>query len=192
MPSRVTPQMREFYRKIFHIGFGLSIAALIYLTEQGTALEVLMLGTLIGLIFTDALLRGYRVPVISSLVDRFERKEEIPGKGALFFVISCLFCVVFFPKDVVVAAVVTLSILDGTAAIAGHYFGRHRMFGNKTAEGTLAGMAVTFIFLLPLVPVSWAILAIVVAGAIELLSPLDDNLLIAPGVCIALTLAGML
>jgi dolichol kinase len=184
--------MRELYRKIFHIGFGLAIAALIFLTPQDTALAVLMFGTLIGLIFTDAVLRSYHVPLISTLVDRFERKGELPGKGALFFAVSCLFCVVFFPKEVVVPAIIAFSVLDGIAAIVGHYFGRHKIFKGKTAEGTFAGMAVTFIVLLPLVPAAWAALAIIVGGAIELLSPLDDNLLIPPGVCIALTLAGIL
>jgi phytol kinase len=185
-------EMQEFYRKIFHIGFGLAIAALVFLTQQNVALAVLMLGTLIGLIFTDAILKGYNVPLISLLVERFERKGELAGKGALFFAVSCLFCVVFFQKEVVVPAVIAFSVLDGTAAIVGYYFGRNKLFRGKTAEGTLAGMAVTFIVLLPFVPASWSVLAIVVAGMIELFSPLDDNLLIPPGVCIALTLAGML
>ncbi len=191
MLSKVTPQMREFYRKIFHIGFGLAIAALVFLTQQSTALAVLMVGTLIGLIFTDAVLRGYHIPLISTLVDRFERSGELPGKGALFFAVSCLFCVVFFPKEVVVAAIIAFSVLDGIAAIVGYYFGRHKIFKGKTAEGTFAGMAVTSVVLLPFIPAAWSALAVVVAGAIELLSPLDDNLLIPPGVCIALTFAAM-
>jgi phytol kinase len=183
--------MREFYRKTFHIGFGLAIAALIFLTPWIVALEVLMLGTLIGLIFTDAILQGFHVPLISSLVDRFERKGELPGKGALFFAVSCLFCVIFFPKEVVVPAIIAFSVLDGIAAIFGSYFGRHRIFGKKTAEGTFAGMAITSLILLPFLPAAWSALTVVVAGVIELISPLDDNLLIPPGVCIALTLAGM-
>jgi dolichol kinase len=183
--------MRELYRKIFHIGFGLAIAALIFFTDKATALTVLMVGTLIGLIFTDAILRGYRVPVISLMVERFERKGELPGKGALFFAISCLFCVALFPKEVVVPAIVTFSILDGLASLIGSHFGRHRIFNHKTAEGTLGGMAVTFVVLAFFVPLSTAALSVVVAGMIELFSPLDDNLLIPPGVCIALSLAGM-
>jgi phytol kinase len=185
-------EMREFYRKIFHIGFGLAIAALVFLTQQNVALAVLALGTLIGLIFTDAILKSYHVPLISFFVDRFERKGELPGKGALFFAVSCLFCVILFPKEVVVPAIIAFSVLDGIAALFGYYFGRHKIFKGKTAEGTFAGMAVTSMVLLPLLPAALSALTVVVAGVIELLSPLDDNLLIPPGVCIALTLAGML
>jgi dolichol kinase len=184
--------MREFYRKIFHIGFGLAIATLIFFTDKDTALTVLMVGTLSGLIFMDAILRGYRVPVISFMVDSYERKGEIPGKGALFFAVSCLFCVALFPKEVVVPAVITFSILDGLASLFGFYFGRHPIFNHKTAEGTLGGMAVTLVVLILLVPPVTAALAVIVAGVIELFSPLDDNLLIPPGVCIALSLGGMM
>jgi dolichol kinase len=183
--------MRELYRKIFHIGFGLAIAALIFFTDKNTALTVLMVGTLIGLIFTDAILRGYRVPVISTMVERFERRGELPGKGALFFAVSCLFCVALFPKEIVVPAIVCFSILDGLASLFGSYFGRHRIFNHKTAEGSLGGMAVAFVVLIFIVPPSTAALAVVIAGVIELFSPLDDNLLIPPGVCIGLSLAGI-
>jgi dolichol kinase len=185
-------QMRELYRKLFHIGFGLAIAAMIYLTEQMTALTVLMVGTLCGLIFTDAILKGYRVPLISFLVDNFERKGELPGKGALFFAVSCLFCVTLFPKEIVFPAVVTFSLLDGLASLFGYYFGRHRVFNHKTVEGALGSMGVTLVVLLFIVPPLMAALAVSVAGVIELFSPIDDNLLIPPGVCFALSLSGMM
>jgi phytol kinase len=184
--------MREFYRKIVHIGFGLAIAALVFLTEKEMALSILLLGTLIGLIFTDAILKGYRIPVISHMVDRFERKEELPGKGALFFAVSCLVCVFFFPKEIVIPAIIAFSLLDGIAAISGQYLGRHTIYRGKTVEGTVTGIAVTFIILLLFLPAALAALAVIVAGLIELLSPFDDNLLILPGVCVALSLAGVL
>jgi len=192
MLPRVSATMREFNRKIVHIGFGLAISALVYFAPQGIALGVLMVGTLIGLIFVDAILRGYRIPVFSLMVDRFERKGEFPGKGALFFAFSCLFCVLFFPKEVVVPAILAFTVLDGMAALIGIYFGRHRIYKEKTAEGTLGGMVITFIILLPFLQAPLSALTVLVAGLIELFSPLDDNLLIPPGVCIALTLAGML
>jgi phytol kinase len=182
--------MREFYRKIFHIGFGLAIAALVFLTGKDIALSVLMLGTLIGLIFTDAILKGYQVPAISFMVDSFERKGELPGKGALFFAVSCLFCIFFFPKEIVVPAIIAFSLLDGIAAISGQYLGRHKIYREKTAEGTCSGLAVTFVVLLIFLPAGEAVLAVAVAGLIELFCPLDDNLLILPGVCVALSLAG--
>lgn len=182
--------MREFYRKIFHLAFGLAIAALIFFTPKAISLSLLMLGTFIGVIFTDAILRGYHIPIISLLIESLERRGALPGKGALYFAISSLFCVVFFEKEVVVPAIVALSVLDGIAGIIGTYFGRYKVINGKTVEGTLAGMAVTFLALLPLIPVPQSALASFVAGVVELFSPVDDNLLIPVSICIILTLAG--
>ncbi|HNB03041.1 MAG TPA: phosphatidate cytidylyltransferase [Methanoregulaceae archaeon] len=180
--------MREIPRKLVHIIFGLGIAALIQLTPLRIALPVLMTGTFAGIIFRDALVRGFRVPLISVLVDKLERENVRPGKGALYFALSSLFCLVLFDKEVVVPAVVTLSLLDGVATLAGYYFGNHPVVGKKTAEGTIAGIGVTFFALLPLLPPVQAAVSVLLAGITELLSPVDDNLTIPVIVCVALTL----
>jgi len=185
-------QMREFFRKLVHIAFGLGIAALIWFTPESTALPLLMTGTFAGIIFRDALVRGYRIPLISDLIDNLERENVRPGKGALYFALSSLFCLVLFPKEVVVPAIITLSVLDGAATLVGYYYGRHPVVGNKTAEGSLAGVTAAVFFLLPFVPPFQAVVVSVIAGLTELLSPVDDNLTIPVVVCIALTLLAML
>jgi dolichol kinase len=182
--------MREFYRKSVHMLFGLGIAALIFATRKEVSLAVLMLGTFIGILFTDAILRGYHIPFISRLVDSLERRDALPGRGALTFAVSSLFCVIFFEKAVVVPAIIALAVLDGTATIVGYYYGRIKVINGKTLEGSLAGMAVCFTALLPFLPLPEAVLAVLVAGIVELISPLDDNLLIPVSVCILLTLSG--
>lgn len=187
-PCRQTHQeMREFYRKIVHMLFGLGIAALIFAAPKELTLAVLMLGTFTGILFTDAILRGYRVPVISGLVDSLERRGALPGRGALTFAVSSLFCVIFFDKSAVVPAIIALAVLDGTATIIGFYFGRAKVVHGKTIEGSLAGITLCFIALLPFLPAITAALVSLVAGLVELFSPLDDNLLIPVSVCILLT-----
>lgn len=185
-------QMREFFRKLVHIIFGLGIAALIWFTPESTALPLLMTGTFAGIMFRDALVRGYRIPLISDLIDNLERENVRPGKGALYFALSSLFCLVLFPKEVVVPAIITLSVLDGAATLVGYYYGRHPVVGNKTAEGSLAGVTAAVFFLLPFVPPFQAVVVSVIAGLTELLSPVDDNLTIPVVVCIALMLLAML
>lgn len=185
-------QMREFFRKLVHIIFGLGIAALIWFSPESTALPLLMTGTFAGIMFRDALVRGYRIPLISDLIDNLERENVRPGKGALYFALSSLFCLVLFPKEVVVPAIITLSVLDGAATLVGYYYGRHPVVGNKTAEGSLAGVTAAVFFLLPFVPPFQAVVVSVIAGLTELLSPVDDNLTIPVVVCIALTLLAML
>jgi phytol kinase len=180
--------MREFYRKLVHIIFGLGIAALVQFTPKNIALPVLMTGTFAGIIFRDALVRGYRIPLVSDLIDKLERENVRPGKGALYFALSSLFCLVVFEKEVVVPAIVALSLLDGVATLVGSYYGRHPIFKGKTIEGTGSGILLTFIALLPLLSPIEAVASAVVAGMVELLSPVDDNLTIPVFVCIVLTL----
>jgi dolichol kinase len=53
---------------------------------------------------------------------------------------------------------------------------------------SLSGIAVTVLALLPFLSLPGALVASVVAGIIELFSPVDDNLVIPVGVCLLLTL----
>jgi phytol kinase len=182
--------MREFLRKLVHIVFGLGIAALVQFTPKSVALPVLMTGTFAGIIIRDALVRGYQIPLVSDLVDNLERENVRPGKGALYFALSSLFCLVIFEKEVVVPAIVTLSLLDGVATIVGYHYGTHPIVNGKTVEGTGSGIFLTFFALLPLLPPLQAAVSAVVAGLVELFSPVDDNLTIPVFVCIALTLLG--
>lgn len=180
--------MREFYRKLVHIIFGLGIAALIQFTPKSISLPLLTTGTFAGIILRDALVRGYRIPLVSDLIDKLERENVRPGKGALYFALSSLFCLVIFDKEVVVPAIVALSLLDGVATIVGYHYGKHPVFRGKTIEGTGSGILVTFFALLVLLTPFQAALSAVVAGFVELFSPVDDNLTIPVFVCMVLTL----
>lgn len=180
--------MRETARKTVHIIFGLAIALFILAAPRNDAITVLALAVLSGFVLSDILRRGYPVPFVSRLVDELDRKDTLPGRGALYFAVSALCCLVFFPAAIVVPAVVTLSILDGVATLAGRWFGRIRIVNGKTLEGSAAGMIVTFFPLLLFLPVPGAAMAVLTGGVIELVSPVDDNLVIPPGVCLALTL----
>jgi len=180
--------MREFFRKLVHIIFGLGIAALIQFGPESIALPVLMIGTFAGIVFRDALVRGYRIPLVSDLIDKLERENVRPGKGALYFALSSLFCLVIFEKEVVVPAIVALALLDGVATLVGYYYGKHPIVHGKTAEGTIAGILLTSFALLPLLPPFQAAVSAVIAGLVELFSPIDDNLTIPVFVCVALTL----
>ena len=57
---------------------------------------------------------------------------------------------------------------------------------------SLSGIAVTVLALLPFLSLPGALVASVVAGIIELFSPVDDNLVIPVGVCLLLTLGPVL
>jgi phytol kinase len=179
--------MQELARKLIHVIFGLAIAGMVLVLDHNSALMVLAGGLFFGLILIDLVLRGTTLPVISAVLDYVDRCDPLPGKGALYFAVSALTCVILFPTAFVVPALVSLAVLDGVAAITGTRFGRTRIWNGKSGEGTIAGIFVTFMCLLLLIPVHGALIVAVVAGIIEMFSPVDDNLVIPVGICLLLT-----
>ncbi len=180
--------MREIVRQLIHLCFGLGIASMVLLLDKAAAVAVMAAGLLIGVLLIDLILRGNTIPVISRLVQYGDRSDPLPGKGALFFAVSALTCIILFPEIIVVAALVALSVLDSTTTLVGMRYGRHRIHNGKSWEGTVSGTVITILCLLPVLTIPGAVAASVTAGIIELLSPVDDNLVIPPAVCILLSL----
>jgi dolichol kinase len=180
--------MQELLRKLVHLVFGLSIAGMVLAFGQGTSAAILAGGVFIGLLLVDLILRGHRLPLFSVLVEHFDRNDRLPGRGALYFGISALVCVLLFPVAISVPAIITLAVLDSVTTIVGKRFGRTRIYNGKSWEGTLAGIAVTTLVLQPLLSPLGAVAVAVLAGIIELISPVDDNLSIPVAVSVLLAL----
>jgi phytol kinase len=179
--------MDETARKVVHLLFGLGIAAAIALIDRPTMLMIMMIALFFGFLLSDALSRGHHIEGVSPIVEALERESVLPGKGAILFVFSALVCLFFFEPKVVVPAVIALAVLDGVATLAGLRYGKHRIFNGKSVEGTGAGIAAASLALLPVLPPVQAIAAAVLAGVIELVAPVDDNLLIPPCISLLLT-----
>ena len=186
--NSTTSIMRELVRQLIHLCFGLGIAALVLFLDHAVVIAFLAGGLLIGVILVDLILRGYSVPVLSALLRYGDRSDPLPGKGAFFFAVSALACTILFPVSFVVPALVALAVLDSVTTLVGKRFGRHRIHNGKSWEGTLSGIVVTVIALLPFLPIPGALAASVVAGILELFSPVDDNLVLPVGICILLVL----
>ncbi len=77
-----------------------------------------------------------------------------------------------------------------SARLWGLHFGRHRIFNGKSWEGTAGGIIAACIPLVVLLPPPLtAAVAAVVAGIAELVSPIEDNLVIPPPVVCLICLA---
>ncbi len=180
--------MNESSRQLVHLVFGLGIAAFVFLFDRAITISVLMIALFAGFILSDAVQRGYTIPGISQIIARLERREAAPGKGALFFALGALFCLVFFPTEVVFPALIVLALLDSVTTIVGVRYGKHRIYNKKSLEGTTFGIAVTFAALLLLVPPGAALAVAVVSGIVELITPVDDNLVVPVAACVVLAL----
>ncbi|MDK2915762.1 MAG: hypothetical protein PWR25_319 [Euryarchaeota archaeon] len=180
--------MHESLRQVVHLIFGLGIAGFVHLFDRDIVLSVLVLTLFVGFILSDAVARGYTVPVVSPIIAALERRDAAPGKGALFFALGALFCIAFFAKEVAFVGLVVLALLDSVTTLAGVRFGRTRIYNHKSLEGTLAGFAATAIALSFLVPLGAALATAVAAAVAELVSPVDDNLVIPVVASLALTI----
>ncbi|MGC9435551.1 MAG: diacylglycerol/polyprenol kinase family protein [Methanomicrobiales archaeon] len=178
--------MEELTRQAAHMAFGVGIAAFVALVDRSIAVPVFVLAIFCGCILSDAILRGYRIPLISFIVGSMERAEVLPGKGALFFTIGSLLCLVFFGSFAAAVAILTLAVLDSIATAVGIPFGRTRIANGKSLEGTGAAVAVVILVLLPALPPAAAVAVAVAAGAVELLAPVDDNLVVPVAVCLVM------
>jgi dolichol kinase len=180
--------MHESLRQIVHLTFGLGIAGFVLLFDRDLVLSVLVLALFVGFILSDAISRGYTIPVISQIIAGLERRDAVPGKGALFFALGALFCIAFFAKEIVFVGLVALSLLDSITTLVGLRFGRTRIYNNKSLEGTLAGFVVTATALCFLVPPGIALMTAAAVAIAELVSLVDDNLVVPLVACLALTL----
>ena len=138
-------------RKAYHF-FGVCIIIALYqvLTrEQG--LYAICVSTLVFL-FIDFL--RLRIPFVNRLAyatfGPFLRKEEMKKFSAMSYLLGgALLVIVFFPRPVGLLAFLFLAIGDPVSSIVGILYGKDKILGNKSMQGTLAGFIVcTFISIL--------------------------------------------
>jgi phytol kinase len=179
--------VNEYARKTSHLLFGIGIAALIYLVPKVFVLPIIGISLVVGLGIIDLVMKGYHIPGIHFVLKNLERPEQIPGKGAFYFVFAALVVTILFPTLIAAASVLVLAVQDGFATIVGIAIGKHRIWNGKSYEGFAAGSIAGIIVLLPWFSPVAAVCAGLLAGLVELVSPVDDNLIVPFPVAILLS-----
>lgn len=176
-------------RKMFHMSGGL-----IFLTpylffgfskEYMAALLGTGLAAVMSLEYSRA--RWERVNAISvKVMGPVMRQSEVNQlTGIPFYLASCLFAYLIFPRHVAVLSILYLAFGDPSSSFFGVLYGRAKIFPNKSLQGTLGGflvcLTVTGIYLLSQNFPADKILVLTVlggfAGCVAELLPLniDDN-----------------
>jgi len=119
----------------------------------------------------------------------FKKNEAV--SGYVVFLLAALITLIFFPKEIAILALVCASLGDNFAGILGELFGRKKLVGQKSLEGSVACFTSCFlagIILMPYLHFSILLIAIaaLVATLAELFSGAYDNLTIAPLVALSL------
>lgn len=185
----------EIKRKILHLLFGIALVLLIMFEFIGK-FHILLL-TII-LIIICLLSKKYEIPGVQWFLHNFERDENIkkfPGKGLIFYLIGSTLVLLFFPKDIAMAAILVLAFADSIGHLFGMRFGRirHPFVSTKFIEGWIVGLASGFIGALIFVPWHEALAASFFAMLIEGIEfkigadEIDDNLIIPLVAAIAIS-----
>jgi dolichol kinase len=175
-------------RKIWHMG-SVALMALFYSwAPEAVSLLCLIVGALVIVpmdylrlknpALNEVLVRWFRVIIRKSEVDRLS--------GSSYLVVGVLIVVAFFPKDVVLLTLLFLAFADPVASYFGIRFGKDKIFGHKSLQGTLAAFVVctlvTFLFLsnkgiLPERIIAVSLIGGLVGALAELIpiGKLDDN-----------------
>ncbi len=173
----------EVRRQLFHLFLGITILVLLVLNVL--TVKILFIVFILGL-FLALLSLKYAIPFVCWFLDKFERKDVFPGKGALFFFLGSLLALSLFPRGIALASIAILTFGDSFAPLFGIYFGRirTRLNGKRYVEGFVFGFFAAFAaayFFVPLVP---ALLGSFIAMSFEFLEvrfrgySIDDNIFI--------------
>jgi dolichol kinase len=168
----------EIKRKSFHLLILLYILAYWLLPRP-----VLLwgFGLLILVVIAGELVR-LRVPSFNEALLKYlggiHREEETKALSGLPWTLSGSFLtILLFPdRTVVMVSFFYLAFGDALAALFGRRFGRHRLMGGKSLEGSTACFAVCLLVGLLFMKPPLALLGALIATVIELIPwPLNDN-----------------
>ncbi len=175
-------QLGDIYRKTFHMGNMIFPLSYWFFIDEKATMLILTGSLLLLSLFIEVVRRkdGWLKTFFERWLFVMMKSKEKKGKltGATWVMLGEFLTVLLFPKDVAIPAMLFLSVGDSFAAIVGIQFGRIRI-GEKSLEGTLAGLTACFIvaILYPNLPLAVTIVGGITAMIVELLPiSIDDNI----------------
>jgi len=179
--------MKHIGRKIYHLLGGLGLLSLYYVLGRENALIFYAVLTAAVLAFD---LTRLRVPAINRFIQShfssFIRKNEANRiTGTAPYVLGIGLTLLLYRSDIATAAICFLAFGDVSATAVGERYGRTKISGEKSLEGTLAFVAAAVLagVLLNVAGIH-LMLGLILTGAltaagVELLPlPVNDNLVI--------------
>ena len=176
------PFGQEILRKATHIG-ALVIPGGYWILGLSRAemLAAMIPITMIFVLFDVGRLRNWLIwrkiagPIFDNMIRNHEKADFT---GATYILLTTCATVAMFPKPIAVAALAFIIIGDTLAALVGRRWGRHKWFGTKSIEGSLACLAglVVVAHFTPNLPLAVGLIGAVVATLVEALPfHIDDN-----------------
>ena len=180
-------------RKGWHMFTGGPIITAYFLTDLGINFWV-YLTLAIGVFGLVSDLIRFKSPAFNRLIFKalgpFLRSEEKHSfSGLPFYALGCCFSLYFFPERIAILSILFLIFSDPISSLFGIMYGRDKLIGNKSIQGSVAGFCVCYIVSLlygmtfavsDLNLLSFSLVAGLIGSFSEILSVfgIDDNLTI--------------
>jgi len=183
MPQRTIKG--EIKRKAIHL-CAMAIPIGYSFLSRRTALPWVVLATVVAVTFDVVKVenRRFRYLIFHFFRDMFRHKESKTFTGSAFITFVSVITILAFNKWVAIIALTYIIVGDVSAAILGRLYGRHKVYGNRTLEGSVAFFATAAAvsaasFWVPydIVPVYYRIAGALLAALVEMvIVQVDDNL----------------
>lgn len=172
---------KEIRRQFIHYFFG-SIVIILIGVIGALYYSLACIGILlIGLSFSFMIKKGVKLPLFSRIIDYAGRKDEknFPGRGAIIFFLATLIASVLFYQNplILLGSLIVLVFGDSIATVIGVTLGKTRIMHNRSLEGTIAGILVSFFYLQIMFNPGAALIAAIIGMGMEFV-PINDNLTI--------------
>ncbi len=166
----------ELYRQFVHLS-GLIFIILAQFIDKTIAGLYFIFISIFFLIYSEYIRREEkRLKILAKLEGKLrdialtlERKTYRPFMGAFWFYFSLGIVFFLFPLSIASAAGAILAVGDSLSTIIGLNYGKHKIAGKKTLEGSIAFLIGSFIAAIFFVDYTTAVFAAVFATIIELI-----------------------
>ena len=130
----------ELLRKSIHLA-GLILPVIYFFLDKPTML--IFVGVLTGIAVTIELVKWFSprfgdffFQIFAPMLRMHERRGAMIG--ATYYVISAFLCILFFGKTLAIVCIFFMVLGDLAAALVGRMWGRTKLLGAKSLEGSLA------------------------------------------------------
>ena len=134
-------------RKIWHFAGTLLIAGIYYKVSHSTAIQLMALAA--ALFTTLDLLRKQLPSLNQILVSIFSpvmrESERNQIAGTTYLLNGVFITMLIFPKSIIILTLIMLGTADPIASFTGLKYGKDKILGNKTLQGSLAAFVVSTI-----------------------------------------------
>jgi len=171
---------KEIIRKIFHIFSILFLLIPLHFFGKYSITALMIFMMLIFYPISKFKIQNKLTFLFWKILEYIERERNmktLPAKQAFALAFGLIFVSVFFDEKILSISIISIAVFDGVATLVGKYFGKIKLFGKKTLEGTVSGIIANSVSLYFFLQDFWVSILISIFVAIVEIYSSDEDIL---------------